>query len=94
MALWRMLFERESGPKAYEEYIRSLRKASDAEALVKYLNDHLAYIVQRLLDAGLLEKVVDPIPVFGPSFEASQSGLRTVLILLVCGKIRRWDLPC
>ena len=66
VAAYRTLVEGWTGKAAYEEMISEGVKPGPATPLVVYLNAHIGEIAQRLVEEGVIEKVPDPLPVFGP----------------------------
>jgi hypothetical protein len=66
IAIYRTLVEGWSGKQAYEEMIsEGVKPRSDTPILV-YLNSNIGTIARRLVEEGVIERVPDPLPVFGP----------------------------
>jgi len=66
IAAYRTLVQGWSGQAAYNEMIAEGVKPGPATPLVVYLNQHIGEIAVRLVEDGVIEKVPDPLPVFGP----------------------------
>ena len=66
VALYRMLLEGWDGARAWDEYRSFRRKPPNDDDLARYVNEHLGALAQRLVEAGVIERVPSPLPRFGP----------------------------
>lgn len=66
-AMYRMLYQGWSGPRAFDEYMDFRWDRPDKGHLTAYLDQHFAAIAQALVDAGLLDAVPAPLPRFAPA---------------------------
>ena len=64
-ALYRMFLQGWSGQAAYDEYM-DYRGRTDSWKLWKFLNEHMDEIAKGLVEKGVLTRVPDPLPHFGP----------------------------
>lgn len=66
IAIYRTLIEGWTGKQAYDEMIAEGVKPGPQTPLVLYLNSNIGKIARRLAEEGVIERVPDPLPVFGP----------------------------
>lgn len=67
IAVYRMLFDGWSGPRAWDEYASYRMKPPDRRDLPDYVNENLPVIVERLRALGVPVEPPDPLPHFGPA---------------------------
>lgn len=65
-ALYRMFLQGRTGAEAYAEYM-AYRGRPDSWKLMKFLNEHMAQIASRLLEAGVIDTLPAPLPRFAPA---------------------------
>ncbi|MFN4242055.1 MAG: hypothetical protein ACK4PI_02335 [Tepidisphaerales bacterium] len=64
VALYRVLLEGWSATAARDELIDFGHDPSENPRLIPYLNEHLPYIASKLVEAGVLQRMPDPMPRF------------------------------
>lgn len=67
VAAYRLLVQRADPDVVFDEAITHGWDPDDDRAWPEFLNQHMPAIAQRLADAGVIETVPDPLPVFGVS---------------------------
>jgi hypothetical protein len=72
-ALYRMFLQGWGGEEAYAEYL-AYRGRPDSFKLMKFLNEHMGAIANRLVAVGVLDEVPSPLPHFGPRGSATSAG--------------------
>jgi protein tyrosine/serine phosphatase len=66
-AWYRMLLHGWDGAQAYDEYLSYRSSPPKTDALRTFVNEHFPEIVKRMQARGLIERVPDRLPVFGPA---------------------------
>jgi len=66
-AWYRMLLHGWSGAEAWDEYLFYRAREPKSDELRTFVNAHFPEIVKRMRARGLIVKVPDPLPVFGPA---------------------------
>ncbi len=64
-AWYRMLVQGWAPSRAFEE-MWDYRRKDDGGRLQRFMNENMAQLATRLVETGALEKVPDPLPIFGP----------------------------
>jgi hypothetical protein len=67
VALYRMLFQGWDGARAWDEYLSYRRSPPDDDRLARLVNERMPDVARRLVDAGVLPRVPERMPVFGPA---------------------------
>jgi hypothetical protein len=67
VAAYRMLVQGWDGARTYAEYLSYRRRPPEDDRLRRFVNEHLGELARRLVEAGVLDRVPDPLPVFAPA---------------------------
>jgi protein tyrosine/serine phosphatase len=71
IAAYRLLVERKDPSFVYQEFTRYDRDPWNDTELMKYINSHMEELAVLLKKMGVLSKIPDPLPVFGPLYSAN-----------------------
>ncbi len=66
VAMYRMLVQGWTGREAYRELPKFGWTPGKDQILLDYVNEHLRYIANGLVERGVIDRVPEPIPVLGP----------------------------
>lgn len=66
IAWYRMLVQGWSGARAHKDFQEYQRWHARSKGLVPFVNEHMSTLAALLLQRGVIERVPDPLPVFGP----------------------------